>query len=243
MPSTFTIVFPLGVTVGKWTRVFEQRHPEVQLIVSRVPDADQRAAIDTGGADMAFVREPVDTDGLHLIPLYAEDIVVAMHHEHLLTLEKKLHLADLDGQPMIDGEPSEAMFRSIAAGDGIAVMPQSVAKSLRRKDVVAMKLEDAEQSRVGLAWPRDAQHELVDEFIGIVRGRTAHSSRNPDVAAAQADAAKEGTRKDGGKKDGGKRDGGKRPASGPNGPGSKQTRRPTGGPRRPPRRGGGRRSH
>lgn len=238
MPSTFTIVFPLGVTVGKWTRVFEQRHPEVQLIVSRVPDADQRAAIDTGGADMAFVRQPVDTDGLHLIPLYAEDIVVAMHHEHLLTLEKKLHLADLDGETLLDGDPSEAMFRSIAAGDGVAVMPQSVAKSLRRKDVVAMKLEDAEQSRVGLAWPRDAQHELVDEFIGIVRGRTAHSSRNPDVAAAQADAAKESGRKDGGKKDGGKR-----PASGPNGPGTKQTRRPTGGPRRPPRRGGGRRSH
>ena len=86
MPSPFTIVFPLGVTVGKWTRVFEQRHPEVQLVVTRVADAEQRDAIETGGADMAFVREPVDTDGLHLIPLYAEDIVVALHPEHLLTL-------------------------------------------------------------------------------------------------------------------------------------------------------------
>ncbi|MES1169078.1 MAG: LysR family transcriptional regulator substrate-binding protein, partial [Leifsonia sp.] len=228
MPSTFTIVFPLGVTVGKWTRVFEQRHPEVQLIVSRVADADQREAIDTGVADMAFVRGPVDTDGLHLIPLYAEDVVVAMHHEHLLTLEKKLHLADLEGQPLLDGVPSEAMFRSIAAGDGIAVMPQSVAKALRRKDVVTMRLEDAEQSSVGLAWPRDAQHELVNEFIGIVRGRSAHSSRNPDVAAAQADAAKDKPT---------------RPARSPNGPASKQSKRPTGAPRRPPRRGGGRRSH
>lgn len=231
MPSPFTIVFPLGVTVGKWTRVFEQRHPEVQLIVTRVADAEQREAVETGGADMAFVREPVDTDGLHLIPLYAEDIVVAMHHEHLLTLEKKLHLAALDGVPRVDGVPSEAMFRSIAAGDGIAVMPQSVAKALRRKDVVALPLEDAEQSRVGLAWPRGAQHELVDEFIGIVRGRTAHSSRNPDVAAAEADAAQDAKKP-------------QRAAKGPNGPANKQGKqgkRPTSGPRKPPRRSGGRR--
>jgi len=223
MPSTFTIVFPLGVTVGKWTRVFEQRHPEVQLVVTRVADAEQRDAIETGGADMAFVREPVDTDGLHLIPLYAEDIVVAMHHEHLLTLEKKLHLADLDDQPRIDGVPSEAMFRSIAAGDGIAVVPQSVAKALRRKDVVAMTLEDAEPSRVGLAWPRDAQHELVDEFIGIVRGRTAHSSRNPDVAAAQADAAKQDAKKP------------PRAAKSQNRPGAKQGKRPVARSRKPRR--------
>jgi len=186
MPPPFTIAFPPGVTVGKWTRAFTQRHPEVELRVIRMRDWEQPDILGSGGADMAFVREPVDADGLHLIPLYAEDMVVAMNHEHVLTLEKKLHRADLADETLLSAEPDEALMRRVAEGDGVAVLPASVAKALRRKDVVAMRLEDAEPSRVALAWPREAQHPLVDEFIGIVRGRTAHSSRNPEVAAAEA---------------------------------------------------------
>lgn len=193
--STFTIAFPLGVTVGKWTRVFEQRHPSVELRVVRMELADQHRMLVSGDADMAFVREPLDTDGLHLIPLYAEDIVVAMSHEHLLTLEKKLFRADLADQTVLDDDASEGLFRTIAGGTGVAVLPQSVAKVFRRKDVVAMTLEDAEPSSVGLAWPREGQHPLVDEFIGIVRGRTAHSSRNPEVAATEAAQGKKAAKK------------------------------------------------
>lgn len=189
MPSTFTIAFPPGVTVGKWTRAFTERHPDVELRVIRMRESDQPDILRSGAADMAFVREPVDAEGLHLIPLYAEDMVVAMNHEHLLTLEKKLRASDLAEETILASEPDEALMRSVAAADGVAVMPQSVAKALRRKDVVSMRLDDAEQSRVGLAWPREDQHPLVDEFIGIVRGRTAHSSRNPEVAAREAASA------------------------------------------------------
>jgi len=191
MPSTFTIAFPLGVTIGKWTRAFEERHPDVELQVVRMELADQRKTLDDGGADMAFVREPLDTEGLHVIPLYDENIVAVMNHEHLLTLEEHLFSADIADVTRIDGEGSETLIRRVAAGDGIAVLPQSVAKAFRRKDVVAMLLEDAEPSRIALAWPRDSQHPLIDEFIGIVRGRSAHSSRNPDVAAGEAAKRKE----------------------------------------------------
>jgi DNA-binding transcriptional LysR family regulator len=193
--STFTIAFPLGVTVGKWTRVFEQRFPQVELSVVRMELDDQHRMLESGEADMAFVREPLDTDGLHVIPLYAEDIVVVMNHEHLLTLEKELHHADLADESVLTDDASEGLFRRVAGGTGVAVLPQSVAKVFRRKDVVAMKLEDAEPSRIGLAWPRDGQHPLVDEFIGIVRGRSAHSSRNPEVAATEAAQGKKAARK------------------------------------------------
>ena len=70
-----------------------------------------------------------------------------------------------------------------------------MAKVFRRKDVVTMRLEDAEPSSVGLAWPREGQHPLVDEFIGIVRGRSAHSSRNPEVAATEAAQGKKAAKK------------------------------------------------
>lgn len=184
MPSRFAIAFPLGVTVGKWTRAFEQRLPDVELVVR--PSDDPLAVLAAGDADMVFARDAEPDDDRHLIPLYAEDVVVVAHHEHLLTLEEHLRLADLDGEPRVTGEPSEALMRSVAAGDGIALLPASVAKALRRKDVVALPLEDAPQSRIGLTWPREGQHPLVDDFIGIVRGRTAHSSRNPEIAAREA---------------------------------------------------------
>ncbi|MFF2052404.1 LysR substrate-binding domain-containing protein [Leifsonia sp. NPDC058194] len=190
MTSRFALTFPRGVTVGKWTREFERRHPHVELAVA--PSTDPLAVLVAGEADMAFVRDATADDDRHLIPLYAEDVVLVMHHEHLLTLEKKLHRADLEGVPRIDGEPSEALMRRIAEGEGVALWPASVAKSLRRKDVVAVRLEDGDESRIALTWPREGQHPLVDEFIGIVRGRTAHSSRNADVAEQQAAAAKQG---------------------------------------------------
>ena len=194
MPSRFAIAFPLGVTVGKWTRAFEQRHPGVELVVR--PSDDPLQVLDAGEADMVFARDAEPDGDRHLIPLYAEDIVVVMHHEHLLTLRadedepEPLRLADLEGEPRVTGEPSEALLRSVAEGAGVALLPASVAKALRRKDVVALRVEDAGQSRIGLTWPREAQHPLVDDFVGIVRGRTAHSSRNPEVAAKEA-AAKE----------------------------------------------------
>ncbi len=193
-PGTLTIAFPLGVTVGKWTRVFEERHPDVLLSVVKERPEELRARLDSGDVDLAFDRLPIEIDGLHVIPLYEENVVAAMHHEHVLTLEKTLQLADLDGEtilePAVGDEWDEVLFRRVAAGDGVAVVPQSVAKALRRRDVVAMKLEDAEPARVALAWPREAENPMVDEFIGIVRGRSARSSRNPEVAAAEAADAK-----------------------------------------------------
>lgn len=183
MPTRFTLVFPLGVTVGKWTREFERRHPQVELVVRR--SAAPLAELAAGEADMAFARDAEPDDHRHLIPLYAEDMVAVVNHEHLLTLEEQLTLAHLADQPLVPGQPSEALMRSIAAGDGIVLLPASVAKAFRRRDVTALRVHDAPQSRIGLTWPRDDQHELVDEFIGIVRGRTAHSSRNPEVAARE----------------------------------------------------------
>lgn len=184
MASRFTLAFPPGVTIGKWTRAFAERQPDVELVVT--PSDDPLTLLEAGEADIVFARDTAADDGRHLIPLYSEDVVVVMSHEHLLTLEEKLYVADLDGQARIEGEPSEALMRRVAAGEGIALMPASVAKALRRKDVEAVRLEDGPVSHVGLTWARQAQHPLVDEFIGVVRGRKAHSSRNPDVAATQA---------------------------------------------------------
>ncbi|MFD7938501.1 LysR family transcriptional regulator, partial [Streptomyces sp. NPDC059755] len=45
---------------------------------------------------------------------------------------------------------------------------------------------DAPRSDIALAWPEEATTELVEDFIGIVRGRTVNSTRG---RAQQAPAA------------------------------------------------------
>ena len=67
----------------------------------------------------------------------------------------------------------------VAAGVGLLVVPQSLARLHHRRDLTYRPLTDAPGSGVGLAWPDTENTELMEEFIGIVRGRTVNSSRTP----------------------------------------------------------------
>jgi hypothetical protein len=53
----------------------------------------------------------------------------------------------------------------------------SLARLHARKDVAARPLRDGPVSTVALAWRRDADDERTQTLAGIVRGRTARSSR------------------------------------------------------------------
>ena len=67
----------------------------------------------------------------------------------------------------------------VAAGVGLLVVPQSLARLHHRRDLTYRPLSDAPGSGVGLAWPDTENTELMEEFIGIVRGRTVNSTRTP----------------------------------------------------------------
>jgi hypothetical protein len=102
----------------------------------------------------------------------------------------EVSLEDLSEEDTLEGfEPGEAMDL-VAGGAGVVFVPQSVARSLSRRDLVHRPVSDAPPTRVALAWLRDNPHEMIEEFIGIVRGRTVNSSRTPrpDVAAPAAPA-------------------------------------------------------
>lgn len=66
---------------------------------------------------------------------------------------------------------------TVAAGVGIVVVPMSLARLHHRKDVEYRPLRDGPTSTVALAWDADRTTPAVDAFVGIVRGRTANSSR------------------------------------------------------------------
>ncbi|MFJ4254713.1 LysR substrate-binding domain-containing protein [Microbacterium sp. NPDC090003] len=197
-PRTFRLGVVPGATPGKWIDAWKQRMPHVPLEVVAVEAADQDAAID--GLDAALVRLPLGAeivDTLHVIPLYDEiPVVVASIESHLLAADG-LRLADLAGEvlialtddvlPAIDAPGTLAprfaplstaeAIATAATGAGAVVVPMSLARLHHRKDADYRPLVDGPTSTVALAWLRERTTPDVETFVGIVRGRTAQSSR------------------------------------------------------------------
>ncbi|HCJ49538.1 MAG TPA: transcriptional regulator [Microbacterium sp.] len=186
-----------GATPGKWIDTWKQRMPHVALDLTSLTVADQRSALARGEVDAAIVRLPLDADGLHVIPLYDEITVVVCDVDSPLTAADELTEADLEGEVVIvpgddvlgirlEGTASPRFenpattgeaIETVATGVGVVVVPMSLARLHHRKDVTFRPLVGAPTSPVALAWPVDATTPLVDAFVGIVRGRTANSSR------------------------------------------------------------------
>ncbi|MFK4835194.1 LysR substrate-binding domain-containing protein [Microbacterium sp. ZW T2_14] len=197
MPTTFLLGAIPGATPGKWIDTWKERMPRTSLELVPLAFADQRQALVDGEVDAALVRLPIDKDGLHVIPLYDEVPVVVCAKESHLTAAAELDTADLVGEVLIvpqddvlgirapgtekprfapPADTAEAIA-TVAAGVGIVVVPMSLARLHQRKDVEYRPLLDGPASTVALAWSVDRTTPAVDAFVGIVRGRTANSSR------------------------------------------------------------------
>ena len=216
MPVTFSIAFVAGVTPTKWTRIWESRRPEVELGVFRTTPVEQEAVLRDGRADVSLVRLPIDEDGLSLINLYNEIPVVVVAKDHFVADADSVVVADLVDEHLLqdpDDVPEwrdaavevrdgsrralpvmrdwDEVMEQVAAGVGIVIVPHSVARLYSRKDVVAKPMEDTAESRIALAWRTDNTTADVEEFIGIVRGRTRDSSRTNAPAAGDEPVKKE----------------------------------------------------
>jgi len=178
----FRVAAVPGVTPDKWVRRWGERHRQEPLEVVRVEDTDQTAVLHDGRAQMSFVRLPADRDGLHLIPLWSEVQVVVLSKDHPLAEFDALERADLADDLVLDDLPARTAVETVAAGTGIVLLPMSVARVHQRKDVRAVPVTDLAETQVGLAWRVDDEDPRLEEFIGIVRGRTERSSRGANPA-------------------------------------------------------------
>jgi DNA-binding transcriptional LysR family regulator len=191
--GAFRVAFVPGVMPDKWLNRWRERRRD-RLEAFLVDVEAQRSVLYDGRADMSFVRLPVEREGLHVIPLYTEDSVVVMSAEHLLSVLDTVTVEDLTDVLVNDG-PAEIAIESAAAGTGVVVVPASIARLHRRKDVTVRTLVDGAESQVGLAWRTDLDDPRAEEFVGIVRGRTAQSSRGEVKAEPAKKAAKKAPRK------------------------------------------------
>ena len=217
-PGSFRLAYVPGVTPGKWARTWDERVPDVPLELITVSAAEADGMLREGAADAGLVRLPIDRSGLHAIPLYTEATVVVVPKDHEVAAVDEVSLADLaeyivlhplddrlaweslPGLPAIDRPATTAdAIDLVAAGVGLLVVPQSLARLHHRRDLTYRPLPEAPQSSVALCWPEEQTTDLMEEFIGIVRGRTVNSSRGrtPTPPAAQPKAkAKEKQRRE-----------------------------------------------
>ena len=178
MAEPLVVAFVHGVTPGKWERVWRDRRLGI-LSLLPLPQTAAAAALRDGTAHMALLRDTAADDDRHAIPLYREQPVVVAARDSLVAALDAVDLADLAEENVlpVDLDRPEAAVELVAANVGVAILPQSVARAASRKDVVARPLRDGDDTGISLVWPARGAHPLCDVFVGVVRGRTANSSR------------------------------------------------------------------
>ena len=205
-----------GVTVSKWSRVWADRRPDVPLVVVPTDEDSQVRLLREGSLDLSFVRLPVDRGGLHLIPLYSEVAVVVVPQDHVVTAVDEVLSEDLADDLLLQDPDSVPAWRDaalarrsgplpalpdvrgmadtmalVAAGTGLVVVPMSVARLHHRRDLTYRPVTDVEPTQVALAWVAESEGPVIEDFVGVVRGRTARSSRGapPDAPTTGASGA------------------------------------------------------
>lgn len=175
------IAFVPGVTVDKWTGRWAERHPRVRLEVLPIADADARSILFEEQLTVSFARLPIERDGLSVIRLYGEVPVLVVPRDSALAARESVTVAEVDVLAGVVDYPPPGSVKDavalVAAGVGALRLPHSVARWTARKDVVAVPIADGVETEIAICWIADRTSGLIDEFVGIVRGRTAQSSR------------------------------------------------------------------
>lgn len=213
---SFRLAYVPGVTPSKWVRIWNERLPGVPLALVPVSADEVCDVLRRGDADAGFVRLPVDAADLSAIPLYTETTVVVVPKDHIVAaveqvsgedladeivlhpLDDPLEWERLPGRPALERPAGTAdAVDLVAAGIGVVIVPQSIARLHHRKDLTFRTVTDAPESRVALAWPEERTTDRVEDFIGIVRGRTVNSTRGRSQTQQSAEEKDRGAAKSG----------------------------------------------
>src|SRR5699024_8757129 len=110
----------------------------------------------------------------------AERPAVVAGTAHGRSLVDAVAPGELEGEteiPAADADDAAERIAAAATGVGFTRVPLSLARLHHRKDAVSRPLREAAPTRIALASPRTSADPLRQEFVGVVRGRTARSSR------------------------------------------------------------------
>jgi DNA-binding transcriptional LysR family regulator len=158
-------------------------------------------------ADARIVAKNIVKADEHFIPLWTERYVAALPPNHPLALKERLRTSDLAGVAMIDRchcEQSEFFARHasprrapaaiaesedwamalVAAGVGVAIVPEGVARA--NPDVAMREIDIDVKRQVGLAYSaKRPPSDALQGFIASVRTQQAGAGRAKRAAKAK----------------------------------------------------------
>jgi DNA-binding transcriptional LysR family regulator len=179
-------------------RVVKRELPGIALeIQADMLTPNQCESLRTGALDLGVLRPPAVGDDIELRRIDTESLVLAVSVDHRLAVEPVVSMTDLRNEPFVaygarDSAVNEAVLRScrqagfvphreheapgtavllalVAAGLGVAVVPQSV-RALPLEGLVFRDMLDAGTIDLALAWRASADNPIVDAVLGVLDG-------------------------------------------------------------------------
>lgn len=166
------VAFASGLRVSEVLLAFAAKYPEVEIDLLRLNWWEQDAPLRDGRADLGFLRRPFDDSGMLTVPIGLERRIACLPVSHRLAGRESLVLADLDGEPIMNTQsrrPSslEEKFELIASGHGIALVPETVAKTYPRPDLVCLPITDSVPDETCLAIAEDRRTERLGDLLDL----------------------------------------------------------------------------
>jgi LysR family transcriptional regulator, benzoate and cis,cis-muconate-responsive activator of ben and cat genes len=177
---------------------FRTRYPHVTLELKNQPTVLQVEALEAHTLDVGFVRLPLTAPKLSVTPLHSEPFALVISKSHKLAREKNLTVAHLAGEPFVaygqrwapefyqtwtgicrnagftpvvvqETAEMDTALALVAAGMGVAILPEGVANRSRRVLKVKPLIKESTRSQIGIAVARDTSDPLRDNLIALAK--------------------------------------------------------------------------
>ncbi|MBY8878901.1 LysR family transcriptional regulator [Actinacidiphila acidipaludis] len=197
-----TVGFMLGVQVDPLLAAFAAARPDVTVRLERLRWWNHGESLQDGRVDVAAIRLPVRSDeGLRMLTLDQERLVVALPAGHPLAGEASVPVGALSGEPVlryadagsawnafwtVDPRPDgtqpasgpevrdmEEILAYVRAGRGVAFLPQPVTAAFRRPHIAYVPVSGVPPGTVVLAWPVTERSGPTRDFVEAVRAAGA----------------------------------------------------------------------
>jgi DNA-binding transcriptional LysR family regulator len=176
-------------------REFERIRPEADLQLQEFDFSDPSAGLRDGKVDCAIVRPPIGVEEVEQVEIAREKCVACLPTSHHLASRESVALSDILDEPIVaapvqgvwrdywlamdhrDGRPAnvtyeaatvESELQAVAAGRGISITADSIARYYARPGVVFRPIVDMQECVTAVGY-RGAPSKLVLDFISAAR--------------------------------------------------------------------------
>jgi DNA-binding transcriptional LysR family regulator len=176
-------------------REFERIRPEADLHLQEFDFSDPSAGLRDGKVDCAIVRPPIGVDEVEQVEIAREKCVACLPTGHHLASRESVVLNDILDEPIVaapvqgvwrdywlamdyrDGRPAkvtyeaatvESELQAVAAGRGISITADSIARYYARPGVIFRPIVDMQECVTAVGY-RGAPNKLVLDFISAAR--------------------------------------------------------------------------